>query len=1019
MKKKILTTLIMIFSFYNYLYSFDGELGLNIRNYTGYTLTVSTIDGEYYYDENLQIIPDVSPLFYEFTISESNKTIHADFITDEQANEGDIDDYGNRLLLYYGLYEFTLEYGSNIYWFRIDYRDCEWAQANHNAYFPNNPDGDLYFYIENNENEWTRTVSGFSSNFGIYTNSTFYVLEVKIPQIPSVACFDVDITLRNIVNQNDYGILYFNTQSYSSGSTVTTIPGEYEFSTYTGLIEDNQKFRQWDLFEIDETYINPEIIDVNSNGDISANFYQTYPVTVANNFEGGTGSSYDVEWVGKFPPETFNSGENYYAFDHTNNQDVYNLEVPLIIEPLLNTDWYFYYWNEDIEDTNPQKSNLQITEPISFTANYKGHFRSNKTNAYDYNNQRKLVRTTDGYYHTVYESYNEAWYTYSLSPDFSGEWHQEISIDYDCKNPSIDYFDEELVITHEMYDSEEDDYLIQLLIFQSGDYTNGSYFTAGSISPSYFGQAKPVVAFTKKEIFVIWKSESGSALKYRILVKDTDGYWGWLNTENTLPNTNLNSKNPTIAGKKLNDDYYSDIHIAWQYGTNSIKYIKYDRKGGARSFINYQTASSGGGFWLNQYPSISLYDGTYPILSWTGSKKDDEVLGPKGTPIFWVHRAVVRPLNQDFYNTGWEVNFTNNNSCNIGGSRNTIITYSYSNGNACRYIKREESGDEELYFVGELEEPGIQTQVSNGENLGQVKAMVFDNSSDVPYQLQRSNTNFGSAAKPADLFNITYGRKGVVVKNEIEFVFYTGDILLDGNIIEFIHRQDTSGVQTLEELNEAMYSEPFVLNSNSDIVFSNMYYVVDADTADSLLLTANDAVTFKMELVNVSSGQVIATFDEVTYNINNLEEHNNLDYHLNCSGIANDSYYFRLVTEVQGEGSFFLGNVHNDISYLAKKSYNQVNISDFIQPLTFALKHNYPNPFNPVTKIEYEIPQPEDVSLIIYDIQGRVVNRLVDENKEAGRYFIHFDGSNLSSGIYFYKLTAGKYKKVRKMMLVK
>ena len=113
--------------------------------------------------------------------------------------------------------------------------------------------------------------------------------------------------------------------------------------------------------------------------------------------------------------------------------------------------------------------------------------------------------------------------------------------------------------------------------------------------------------------------------------------------------------------------------------------------------------------------------------------------------------------------------------------------------------------------------------------------MVFDNSGNAPYPLLRSSTNFGAAAKPADLFNITYGRKGVVVKNDIEFVFYTGDILLDGNAIEFISRQDTTGVNTLDALNESMLTDPSSLNSNSELLFSNFYYVINIDSTDTLL----------------------------------------------------------------------------------------------------------------------------------------------------------------------------------------
>jgi hypothetical protein len=79
-------------------------------------------------------------------------------------------------------------------------------------------------------------------------------------------------------------------------------------------------------------------------------------------------------------------------------------------------------------------------------------------------------------------------------------------------------------------------------------------------------------------------------------------------------------------------------------------------------------------------------------------------------------------------------------------------------------------------------------------------------------------------------------------------------------------------------------------------------------------------------------------------------------------------------------------------------------------PTVFNLKQNYPNPFNPATIIDYAVPSNEFVSLKVYDILGREVITLVNEQKNAGYYSISFNASNLSSGVYFYKLTAGDFK---------
>jgi subtilisin-like proprotein convertase family protein len=88
-------------------------------------------------------------------------------------------------------------------------------------------------------------------------------------------------------------------------------------------------------------------------------------------------------------------------------------------------------------------------------------------------------------------------------------------------------------------------------------------------------------------------------------------------------------------------------------------------------------------------------------------------------------------------------------------------------------------------------------------------------------------------------------------------------------------------------------------------------------------------------------------------------------------------------------------------------------------PKQFTLFQNYPNPFNPVTKITYGIPEQSFVKLTVYDIVGREVSKLVNEMKLPGIYNASFDGSNLSSGVYYYKIEAGDFIQNKKMILVK
>ncbi|MCB0725574.1 MAG: T9SS type A sorting domain-containing protein [Ignavibacteriae bacterium] len=90
-----------------------------------------------------------------------------------------------------------------------------------------------------------------------------------------------------------------------------------------------------------------------------------------------------------------------------------------------------------------------------------------------------------------------------------------------------------------------------------------------------------------------------------------------------------------------------------------------------------------------------------------------------------------------------------------------------------------------------------------------------------------------------------------------------------------------------------------------------------------------------------------------------------------------------------------------------------------IVPNEYKLYSNYPNPFNPSTKIRFAIPTNGVAVVKIYNSLGKEVSTLVNRYHTAGEYEYNFDASNLSSGVYFYTLTAGNYRETKKMVLLK
>ncbi|MFZ1323518.1 MAG: T9SS type A sorting domain-containing protein [Ignavibacteria bacterium] len=115
-----------------------------------------------------------------------------------------------------------------------------------------------------------------------------------------------------------------------------------------------------------------------------------------------------------------------------------------------------------------------------------------------------------------------------------------------------------------------------------------------------------------------------------------------------------------------------------------------------------------------------------------------------------------------------------------------------------------------------------------------------------------------------------------------------------------------------------------------------------------------------------------------------------------------------------------LGYAVGDRVYKYSRGTVGINQISSEVPETFKLHQNYPNPFNPNTIINYELQVTSDlVSLKIFDVLGNEVDELVNEKQNAGSYSVEFDGSNLPSGVYFYKLEAGDFIETKRMILLK
>jgi hypothetical protein len=113
-----------------------------------------------------------------------------------------------------------------------------------------------------------------------------------------------------------------------------------------------------------------------------------------------------------------------------------------------------------------------------------------------------------------------------------------------------------------------------------------------------------------------------------------------------------------------------------------------------------------------------------------------------------------------------------------------------------------------------------------------------------------------------------------------------------------------------------------------------------------------------------------------------------------------------------------IGGARPNVCFAIISSVGQGNLTGLI-PTDYKLYQNNPNPFNPVTRISFDIPKQGFVSLKVYDILGREVKTLVSEVKQVGSYSVDFDGSGLSSGMYFYRLESEGFSATKKMIIIK
>ncbi len=250
--------------------------------------------------------------------------------------------------------------------------------------------------------------------------------------------------------------------------------------------------------------------------------------------------------------------------------------------------------------------------------------------------------------------------------------------------------------------------------------------------------------------------------------------------------------------------------------------------------------------------------------------------------------------------------------------------------------------------------------------------------------------------------------------------------LIKGDLYVNIHSSAHPGGEIRGQLN---------LNSGIALIASlsgnqDVPPIITAGSGTAVMSFMNDTLYYEITVAGLSSSLTMAHFHLSPYGSNGgvVEPISFTDSTTQSSWVnIPDTLLSKLVKE-----DVYI-NVHTS-NYPGGEIRGQVLASDYNNtiitgisnkdqsssiPSSFKLSQNYPNPFNPSTIINFSVPFTSHVSLNVYDILGRKIAALINEVKPAGNYKVFFNGSGLSSGVYFYRLQAGNYSAVKKLILLK
>ena len=244
------------------------------------------------------------------------------------------------------------------------------------------------------------------------------------------------------------------------------------------------------------------------------------------------------------------------------------------------------------------------------------------------------------------------------------------------------------------------------------------------------------------------------------------------------------------------------------------------------------------------------------------------------------------------------------------------------------------------------------------------------------------------------------------------------EVIVDGDRIPFVNEEFFNEDST-KDFDSNLETEPFTLTNNSEFTFSFNH---NASVLTPAALSTSNNVNIKVMLVDAQTDETIGVLHEniIDGTQQLLSGVNN--FLVNTSGIGEREVKLKIKVKdkLKNKSDYTITtHVISEGGELEKANFEEISYTGATPVTEYSLAQNYPNPFNPSTRISYQIPSDGNVSLKIYDVLGAEVMTLVNTAQAQGRYEVSFDASQLSSGVYIYRIQSNDYVASRKMMLLK